>query len=225
MIDMSPSLLEEAKIITNELYHSPACSLFQTPVDPEIDRMPDYFDVIKNPQDLGTIMQRLYNNYYTRFDIWVRDVKLVWSNAVKYNGKESIVGMIATAMEKRFKKMVDEVKPYSRNEWIAKVTSLYGKFNSQMESAPESLKQFVVPCKHGPVQEAEMKRFCEASSILTGQNDVLQMMQILSHFGVNVDAKQENPQIDIKNIPDSATRALIGYARKRFRSMRIPYPE
>ena len=32
---------------------------FREPVDPEKEKIPDYFDVIKNPMDLGTIKTRL----------------------------------------------------------------------------------------------------------------------------------------------------------------------
>lgn len=37
---------------------------FHLPVDTVKLRLPDYFDIIKRPMDLGTIKKRLDNNYY-----------------------------------------------------------------------------------------------------------------------------------------------------------------
>jgi hypothetical protein len=37
---------------------------FHLPVDTVKLRLPDYFDIIKKPMDLGTIKKRLDNNYY-----------------------------------------------------------------------------------------------------------------------------------------------------------------
>lgn len=44
---------------------------FRKPVDPAEENVPDYFDVIKNPMDLGTIIQNLKNGekYTTPWDV------------------------------------------------------------------------------------------------------------------------------------------------------------
>lgn len=67
---------------------------FNDPVDPISLNLPDYFDVIKEPIDLGTIRKRLeeghkcewssssfYQNAKDVFD----DVSRVWSNCFAYN--------------------------------------------------------------------------------------------------------------------------------------------
>ncbi len=36
--------------------------IFNKPVDPVYLRLPDYFDVIKNPMDLGSILKKLNTN-------------------------------------------------------------------------------------------------------------------------------------------------------------------
>lgn len=49
------------------------------------DDVPDYYDVIDDPIDIKTIEKRLQTNYYTTKDIFIKDVKRIFSNATKYN--------------------------------------------------------------------------------------------------------------------------------------------
>lgn len=47
------------KVIQSTMKHKSAKLLFNQPVDPEALGLPDYFEVVKQPMDLGTIVQRL----------------------------------------------------------------------------------------------------------------------------------------------------------------------
>eukprot|EP00948_MAST-09A_sp_MAST-9A-sp1_P001472 g1472.t1 len=60
---------------------------FSQPVDPVKLGIPDYFDKIKNPMDLGTIRSNLelIQHYGSDFQKLVDDLKLVWSNCLLYN--------------------------------------------------------------------------------------------------------------------------------------------
>jgi len=69
--------------------------LFQTPVDPQELGIPDYFDIVKEPMDLNLVKERLESGYYKRVEDTVRDVKLVFENAIQYNGLDSDVGQVA----------------------------------------------------------------------------------------------------------------------------------
>ncbi|RKP38312.1 PHD-zinc-finger like domain-containing protein, partial [Dimargaris cristalligena] len=46
---------------------------------------PDYYDVITNPMDLGTIQRRLASYAYDSLDAFERDAQLVFTNATVYN--------------------------------------------------------------------------------------------------------------------------------------------
>lgn len=81
--------------------------VFNTPVDPISLEIPDYFDVIKNPMDLGTIkvgfillengclngifnalrQTQLQSGHYETPEEFAEDVRLVWSNALTYNSE------------------------------------------------------------------------------------------------------------------------------------------
>ena len=72
--------------------------VFRDPVDPEELGLPDYFNVIKNPMDLGRIVTQLENNEYTKFEVFEKDVRLVFENAILYNGDNSDVGDMAKSL-------------------------------------------------------------------------------------------------------------------------------
>lgn len=55
-------------------------------MDPIKLQLPDYFDVIKSPMDLGTVRKRLDGGtYYDTLDKVAADVKLTFDNAMLYN--------------------------------------------------------------------------------------------------------------------------------------------
>ncbi|KAH9295406.1 hypothetical protein KI387_038994 [Taxus chinensis] len=62
--------------------------VFSEPVNPE--ELPDYFDVIKNPMDFGTIRSNLERENYTSLEQLEKDVLLVCSNAMSYNASGTI---------------------------------------------------------------------------------------------------------------------------------------
>lgn len=86
---------------------------FTLPVDPIALNIPDYFNIVKRPMDLGTIEQKLLNNEYA--DIWGfgEDVELVWRNCFLYNQPLSDVVKMGEAMKKyfddKFKKLSEDV--------------------------------------------------------------------------------------------------------------------
>ena len=53
-----------AKRLINTIWRSNASKIFHKPVDPDRLGIPDYFEIVKDPIDLGTIKQRLSYNYY-----------------------------------------------------------------------------------------------------------------------------------------------------------------
>jgi len=77
--------------------------VFKDPVDPIELGLPDYFEVIKTPMDLNLIKKHLEVHQYDNFDDVCRDVRLVFENAILYNGEDSDVGDMALKMLDFFK--------------------------------------------------------------------------------------------------------------------------
>jgi Bromodomain/TAZ zinc finger len=76
--------------------------VFRDPVDPVVLGLPDYFDVVKNPMHLALIEQNVENGVYRDMATFERDTKLVFENAILYNGEESEVGEMAKTMLTNF---------------------------------------------------------------------------------------------------------------------------
>lgn len=53
---MEKSLLDDCIKITEKILKNKNALPFSEPVDPEAHNCPDYFDIIKNPMDIQTIL-------------------------------------------------------------------------------------------------------------------------------------------------------------------------
>ena len=94
--------------------------LFGEPVDPLALDLPDYFEVIEDPLDLGTIQRTIEHGFYLQADrdgrsglrCVIEDVGVVWANALLYNKPESPVYQIAeefkAAADLQFEKIAAE---------------------------------------------------------------------------------------------------------------------
>jgi bromodomain-containing factor 1 len=84
--------------------HEPYSYPFLHPVDAVALNIPDYYKIIKNPMDLGTIDTKLKEQQYTSADEFYADVKMIFKNCYKYNGIDSPVSALAKQLEKVFDK-------------------------------------------------------------------------------------------------------------------------
>jgi hypothetical protein len=66
----------------------PAAELFRVPVPRSIPR---YYQVITNPQDLGTIAERLRHGKYASLQVVAADIAQVWANCRTFNHAQSPV--------------------------------------------------------------------------------------------------------------------------------------
>lgn len=76
--------------------------LFHKPVDPVLYGIPDYFDVILNPMDLGTVKKKLTSKQYVTASEFAADVRLTFSNAMKYNPPGNDVHAVAEQLNRIF---------------------------------------------------------------------------------------------------------------------------
>lgn len=83
---------------------------FMQPVDPEALHIPDYFSIIKNPMDLGTIRTRLVNGELSNEDEYVSLVRLVFNNAILYNKPQDDVAIMANTLLTYFEKEYKQVQ-------------------------------------------------------------------------------------------------------------------
>ncbi|KAL6529482.1 hypothetical protein OROGR_015105 [Orobanche gracilis] len=76
--------------------------VFNKPVDAVALGLHDYFDIIKNPMDLGTVKNRLTQFRYKSPVEFSEDVRLTFCNAMTYNSKGLDVYIMAEQLSKMF---------------------------------------------------------------------------------------------------------------------------
>ncbi|CAB9517362.1 Probable histone acetyltransferase HAC-like 1 [Seminavis robusta] len=76
--------------------------VFNVPVDPVELGLPDYFDIIKKPMDLGTIHKKLDAGNYHDIDNFQADTNLTFDNAMTYNEEGSVVYDMAKELKAQF---------------------------------------------------------------------------------------------------------------------------
>lgn len=90
-----------AQILSKLMKHKHAY-IFNVPVDVEGMKLHDYFDIIKNPMDLGTVKSKLGKGLYDSPMDFAADVRLTFNNAMKYNPKGHEVYSLAEQLLSRF---------------------------------------------------------------------------------------------------------------------------
>lgn len=73
--------------------------MFHDPVDPKKFMIDDYFDVVKNPMDFGTIKKKMQAHAYKSMEGFVQDMELVFSNCLLYNGLDNPVSKLAIELK------------------------------------------------------------------------------------------------------------------------------
>ena len=76
--------------------------VFNNPVDPVELGLPDYFEVIKKPMDLGTVQRKIDNGLYHSIEDFQTDVNLTFDNAMQYNEDGSVVHDMAKELKLKF---------------------------------------------------------------------------------------------------------------------------
>lgn len=75
---------------------------FRQPVDPNSLGIPDYFDIVRKPMDMSTILSKLKSGQYSDPWEYVDDVWLMFDNAWLYNRKTSRVYRYCTRVSTLF---------------------------------------------------------------------------------------------------------------------------
>uniref|UniRef100_A0A2P2M805 Bromodomain-containing protein n=1 Tax=Rhizophora mucronata TaxID=61149 RepID=A0A2P2M805_RHIMU len=99
---MERNVTQQCTVLLKALMRHPAGWVFNQPVDPVKLNIPDYFSIVKNPMDLGTIKSKLDKNLYLCSEEFAADVRLTFSNATLYNPQENSVHQMAVELKEHF---------------------------------------------------------------------------------------------------------------------------
>jgi hypothetical protein len=62
--------------------------VFSEPVDSSL--VPDYYEVIKEPMDFGTMRKKINKGVYVTLNLFEKDILLICSNAMRYNAPDTV---------------------------------------------------------------------------------------------------------------------------------------
>ncbi|PKA55806.1 Transcription factor GTE9 [Apostasia shenzhenica] len=95
-------LMKQCETLIKRLMTHQHAWVFNTPVDVLKLNIPDYFTVIKQPMDLGTVRCKVASGAYPSPWDFASDVRLTFSNAMTYNPPGNDVHVMADMMSKFF---------------------------------------------------------------------------------------------------------------------------
>ncbi|KAI3456081.1 hypothetical protein Pfo_012744 [Paulownia fortunei] len=137
---MGRNLKLQCGSILKELMNHPVGCIFSEPVDPVKLEIPDYFSIITEPMDLGTIKRKLECNMYFGAEEFAADVRLTFSNAMLYNPPGHEVHNWAKRLDgnfsRRWKSLEAKLKDWNKNVDEA-------SFVDYMENNGQDIKQTV----------------------------------------------------------------------------------
>lgn len=148
-VDLSPSLAS-CKSVLNAIYRHKFGFPFLTPVDPVALNIPDYFKIITNPMDFGTIKEKLYSGKYNDLSEFIHDADLVFTNACTYNHPTSDVYVMAETLQKFFKKKIKPIEDRARR---SRIKSASGQGESKKSKQDSKSKYATDTKKVSPVKK------------------------------------------------------------------------
>ncbi|VDM59935.1 unnamed protein product [Angiostrongylus costaricensis] len=84
---------------------------FLVPVDVEGMKLSDYYDIISNPMDLGTIKKKLDNKQYANAQEFADDIRLVCNNCFLYNPSSDAIYHHGRSLLRAFEDRVNLKRP------------------------------------------------------------------------------------------------------------------
>ncbi|KAI5079950.1 hypothetical protein GOP47_0005429 [Adiantum capillus-veneris] len=94
--------------ILDKLQKKDSYGAFAEPVD--ANEVPDYYDVIKEPMDFGTMRKRISANFYTSLGLFEKDIFAICSNAMTFNAAGTVYHRQARAIKAAAERILDALK-------------------------------------------------------------------------------------------------------------------
>ncbi|XVE84291.1 hypothetical protein DITRI_Ditri17bG0001100 [Diplodiscus trichospermus] len=106
-------LMSGSRVALSEYHRRDIYEVFAEPVDPE--EVVDYYEIIKEPMDFGTMRAKLHEGMYTSLQQFEHDVYLISRNAMRFNSSATIYFRQARAIHELAKKVFQALKTDPEN--------------------------------------------------------------------------------------------------------------
>lgn len=112
MDEATPILYHWEKVARRMMTNLMKCKnawIFNEPVNPEKNGILDYFDIITNPMDFGTIDSNLKQHKYPNMQSFLSDVELVFDNCFTYNGMQALVSQWCREVQTEYNRQCEQL--------------------------------------------------------------------------------------------------------------------
>lgn len=229
---MNEKVREAAMLVMDELMEHPISNDFRDPIQPGEGEQ-DYFDVIKDPQDLSTIRGRLEKNEYKTVQEWTKDVETIWTNAETYHNTDPHIVRCAAACRKLFEKYNRKVDVLSMRTWCREVYRLRTRVYNLMGTPPAKVKQYAssLSAAHTmkqnmpPLTERDIQNLVQASEMMISEEEQAGMLHIIDEMQPEIDSGAAELAIDVTKMSLPTTYALREYIKNALEKRGAKYPE
>ncbi|XP_076901585.1 transcription factor GTE9-like [Bidens hawaiensis] len=158
----SPILKKQCENLLKKLMTHQHGWVFNKPVDVVALKIPDYFNVIKNPMDFGTIKEKLSSGKYSSPLEFLADVRLTFSNAMTYNSPGNDYHIMADVLSKFFElrwKPIEKKLPVEnpQQNLLHEEIDLVKPVPPSKKRKIDSIQQALLPDPVKPVMTSEEK--------------------------------------------------------------------
>mmetsp|Transcript_62736 Transcript_62736/g.91966 ORF Transcript_62736/g.91966 Transcript_62736/m.91966 type:complete len:239 (+) Transcript_62736:196-912(+) len=201
--------------------------VFAEPVDPVALGIPDYFQVIKRPMDLGTVKIMLDNSGNMEKEDKLRidspesfeeSVMLAFENAMQYNPATHDVHVMAKALKEVFVSKWDPLKPSVIEKWRVELSGGSTGGGGGGDAAPAVGKRLVEAdfSDDRPMTYEEKRELSANMNKLPGKKlgSVVQIIHDRNHKILQPNAEDPDEiEIDIDKIDDATLRYLDTFVK------------
>ncbi|EAY23262.1 Bromodomain containing protein [Trichomonas vaginalis G3] len=178
--------IEQALKVTRKMYENPAFALFRDPVDPAT---PGYYQSIKNPQDISSILGRLEKGQYLSFEKWRDDVKQIFTNCRKFNDQFEDLVDYANQCQAIFEKYMKELPPLTMSLMSTEMLSQIDKLQKLFKNPPKAIKE-ILPKDNKythdqlNMQDSDKSKLLERINNFSSPDDILRVTHIMEYFKI-----------------------------------------
>ena len=225
---ISDFLKQKCILIMDRIMKRPCFTVFLNPVNPDEDGARGYYDVVRHPIDLSQIKQNLINNKYKDIEQWAIDMRHIWSNAEKFNKKESIMCSFALEFKKHFRKEYKLLKTYIFKKWTKEASNLKNKLDLLLDSPPDLISPYAIVSikpEDEPIaefSEEELSQLGRCCMLLSTKLDHIKLMSLITKYKIPIFNEGNIMKLDIHCLSNQALNELKTYISKRFTEMNLP---
>ncbi|GJN01004.1 hypothetical protein PR202_ga18234 [Eleusine coracana subsp. coracana] len=198
-----PDLFRQFAAILREITSHAWAEPFKEPVDVEALELHDYYQIISKPMDFSTIRDKMEGkgvNKYNNVREICSDVRLIFSNAMKYNAEGHPVHRMAKTLLEIFEQ-----------KWLRLLPKVECQLSEMNKELKELYETVVQRCRK---MTADEKRKLGASLCHLSPDDLEKALEIVAEDNPNFQTKAEEVELDMDALSETTLWRIKFFVRE-----------